>query len=155
MSRATDLRDAIRDKLTATFTDVVVSSDVEPTLDFESNFERRIICWNVGRQIEALQGASRRRVSVNIAFVGKPSLMQSTTEETRRTEALAIADGFDEMVETTIALFSPNGFFFKGVHAKHRFESIEQPEFFDLEQWRSIQVWQSNLIVNFLDTLDE
>lgn len=155
MSRASDLRDAITTKLTSTFSNVVVSSEVEPTVNFESNTENRISVWLVGRQIEALQGASRRRVSVQIAFVGHSSLMQSNTESARQSEALEIADSFDEMVETAVALFSPNGFFFRGVHAKHRFESIEQPEFFDLEQWRSTQVWTSHLIVNFLDTCDE
>lgn len=154
MSRASDLRDAVKNELSSTFSNVVVESAVDPTFDFEST-TNRICVWLVSRQIEALQGASRRRVSVNITFVGHGSLSQAITESSRRVESLAVADAFDGIIETAIGLFSPNGTFFRGVHCGHRFESIEQPEFFDVELWRSSQIWQSQLIVNFLDILDE
>lgn len=155
LSRASDLRDAIKNELSSTFSNVVVRSSVDPTFDFESSETNEFCVWLVSRQIEALQGASRRRVSVNITFAGHGSLSQAITESSRQVESLAVADAFDGIIETAIGLFSPNGTFFRGVHCGHRFESIEQPEFFDVELWRTSQIWQSQLIVNFLDILDE
>jgi hypothetical protein len=159
VSRASDLRDALRDILKAAFPEVQVDSAVVPTYDREELLDPRICVMISTRNIDATQGPDTRDVVLSIGVLAATPELEgpSLDEEQRREQELKATDAFDDLFEQVLALWTPTSTAQQAYLdvAEHRWRSIEQTQAIDFSMYRERGVWLAVAFVTYRDNRDD
>lgn len=161
MSRASELRDALVAELTERLPDETVEAFLVPNYeredleDSEGNPEPRIVVRVAGRDIRVMQGPDERYVVMDVGVVGIGPAKTETTPSGYRIEELARCDVYDGLMESVIALWTPNGPLVGLALANHRFASISQAIQFDADRLYNASIWLSMIQLTFFDCIDE
>lgn len=157
MSRASDLRNAVREQL-AERLDRTVDSVVVPDYSREelvSFGEPRVFVRHGGRTVELEQGPAERIVTVDVgvAIALGPATGQYPTEASYRAEATTQVDEADGILESIIDLWLPNGPLLRCGLAHHSFHGIDRAVF-DASKLYEKRVWLSLAGIQFRDSRD-
>ncbi|MEO1525789.1 MAG: hypothetical protein AAFX06_10145 [Planctomycetota bacterium] len=160
MSRASTLRDAIRNELALIYTTETVESVVYPDYTVEelaaSPNRRRIWVARSTRELDVMQGPDEAFVSIIIGVSGALSTSNTaTTSDAFRAERLAESDGHDDVVESIFGLFMPNELYSDGGFGDFAFRSITETVGIDLDEFRETGIHVSALTTRWFDTRDE
>lgn len=159
MSRATELRDEIAAEIDArlgggTPVDVVLYPDYKRE---ELDAGPRVIVRRGLRSVEIDQGPDIRQVVIEVGVVGllKASEGESPTVTTRRAQELAESDSFDDLLESIIAFWSPNGPLQSCGIAEHQFVSLDEVQSLDTRKLYESGVHLSLIALTYEDSADE
>lgn len=138
MSKASVLRDAVIDELTAVIptTTAKVEAVVLPEYERESlvTLPKVGVRYAERPNLDATMGPDTTRVVIEVSIAGVLPDRVSSSETVYRQAAIAAVDVFDGIAETIIDLFVPNGALVNKNIGEHRFISINQPTAFDAEK---------------------
>jgi hypothetical protein len=157
MSRATAVRDAI---IAAIKENLAGDQNVEPfsllLYEKEELADKPLILARVaGREFVAEQGPDTQMVMIDVIVCAKITQKTSSTYSQYRQELVANYDAFDNLFESLIALWVPNGPLSQKGMADHRFSSIEEIVGFEMDELYSDGVYLSWIQLKYQDCLDE
>ncbi len=158
MSRASDLRDAVITELNTRLSGQTIEAFVVPHYTREELVSGpRIAVRLAEREVEIDQGPDARNVVIEVGVVGVTPSLTGAVSSAHRSQEVAACDVFDGLMESIIALWSPNGVLSKRTAglASHRFISIEQPVMFDAQKLYSDGIWLSLIRLTYQDTTDD
>lgn len=156
MSRQSLVRDAIVSELKDRISNQAIETFVVPHYSRKDLSSGPRICVRSGsRELAIDQGPDTRDVVVEIGVVGVTRLRESTDEATYRLGMVDDCDTFDELMETIIAMWTPNGPLSQCGMADHRFVSIEQAINFDPQKLYDDGIWLSMIRLTYQDTFDD
>ena len=156
MSRLSDVRDAIATELRSRLSSQTVDVFLVPNYSREElEAGPRVCVRSGGREVTAEQGPDVRDVIVEVGVVGLSPVRTGESESDYRAALVAAGDVYDGLIETVIALWSPDGVLSTCGMAGHRFVSIEQSLNFDAEKLFNEGVWLSILRLTYQDTIDD
>lgn len=156
MSRSSAVRDAIVADLVIQFPDETVETFILPDFTREElAIERRIGVRTGSRSILIDQGVDERRVTIEVAVLGVVPEKTGTTDAAYRSQVTTACDGFDLLMESIIAKWTPDGVFRYAAMADHRFVSLQQTVQFDVSKLYSEGFWLSLIELTYQDCLDE
>jgi len=107
------------------------------------------------REIEVDQGPDNRQVIIEVGVVGVTPALSGSVTSAHRSQEVAACDGFDDLMEDILELWTPNGALAKKGLSDHRFVSIEQPIMFDPQKLYSDGIWLSLIRLTYQDTTDD
>lgn len=157
MSRASDVRDAVREQI-AERLDLTVDVVAVPDYSKEelAGFDApRVFVRMNGRSVPFGQGPIDRfvMVDVGVAIALGPSTSQYPSDASYRTEVASQVDVADGILESIIDLWIPNGPLLRCGLAHHSFHGIERAVF-DAAQLYEKRVWLSLAEIQFRDSRD-
>lgn len=156
MSRASEVRDAVLEAIQEHLTDQTVEAFLVPNYDDEELMEGpRIVVRFGAREIQIDQGPDERDIQIEIGVVGVTPKRETRSKEEYRAAQVAACDTFDGLMESVIALWTPNGPLRHYGMADHRFVSIEQAVNFDAAKLYNDGVWLSIIQLTYQDTFDD
>lgn len=159
MSRASDLRDAVRDEL-ATRLERTVDAVLVPAYSREelASFDGPRVWVRRGRRrVSAEQGPDTRLVVIEVGLAG---LLPEKAEggETKAgylAQRLAAADSFDDLLERTLSFWTPCGPLSECYLAEHSFVSIDEVQVFDAKEMDKTGIYIPVLQITYFDSLDD
>lgn len=157
MSRASNLRDTIRDEV-AKDTELPVVSVVVPSFSPEElKAGPRVAVKAVRRQLEVAMGPDLRQVDISVALFGLSAEASGfdITKDGYREQEVELCDSYDTTMEELIGLFVPGGRLSRAYLAGHRIDDITQETLFDLPHYYENGIYVSAFTVTYVDTLDE
>lgn len=156
MSRASDLRDAVITELDSRLTGQTVESFIVPHYTREELTDGPKIAVRVAeRELEIDQGPDTRNIIIEIIVVGVTPALTGSVSSAHRSQEVAACDGFDDLMEDILELWTPNGALAKSGLSDHRFVGIAQPIMFDPQQLYSDGKWLSLIRLTYQDTTDD
>ena len=156
MSRASDLRDAVITELDTRLTGQTVEAFIVPHYTREELTAGPKIAVRVAeRELEIDQGPDTRNIIIEIGVVGVTPALTGSVSSAHRSQEVAACDGFDDLMEDILELWTPNGALAKSGLSDHRFVGIEQPIMFDPQKLYSDGIWLSLIRLTYQDTTDD
>ncbi|MCD0460063.1 hypothetical protein [Roseiconus lacunae] len=150
MSRASDLRQAIKSELETHFPSHSVDEFLIPRYErSELNDGPRIVVRSGTRGLSLNQGPDEVTNSVEVGVVGVPDPKSTPAQ------ALAKFDEYDGLLEQIIALWINDGPLANAGVAEHFPIEIEQSNQFDVERLYSEGVYLSMIRITYRDSEDE
>lgn len=158
MSRASTLRDEIIADLQAVpaLSGETITAWYVPRFTREQLASgRRIVVRSAAREIGSNQGPDDISVTIEVGVVGLVSSRTDLAEADAEAAVVTACDALDGLTETLIGLWAPNGSLASQHTSTHRFVSLSQPVFFDVERLNNDGIWLSVLSLVFMDQNDE
>jgi hypothetical protein len=156
MSRQSLVRDAVVAELKTRISGYPIESFIVPHYRREDLEAGPRICVRSGaRELRVDQGPDGRDVMIEVGVIGITKERKEIDEESYRNAIVADADLFDGVMETLIALWTPNGPLSRVGLAEHRFVGIDQAINFDAAKLYNDGIWLSMIQLTYQDTVDE
>lgn len=156
MSRASDVRDAVKDAIVSALPSNTVEVFLVPQYTREELTSGPRIAVRFGaRELRVEQGPDERDVIIEVGVIGITPERSNKSESDYRAAQVAACDTFDTLMESVIALWTPNGSLSQTGMANHRFVGIEQTINFDPQKLYSEGVWLSMVRLTYQDTVDD
>ncbi|QDT07796.1 hypothetical protein K227x_62240 [Rubripirellula lacrimiformis] len=156
MSRASDVRDAVAEAIKERLTDQTVETFLVPHYTREElDSGPRIIVRFGARELRVDQGPDERDIEIEVGTVGVTPERKDHEESVYRAAQVAACDGFDGLMESVIALWTPNGPLSRCGMAEHAFDSIDQAINFDATKLYNEGIWLSMIQLTYRDSQDE
>ena len=157
MSRATDLRDALIAELQTQLGDEQTIEPFSMLIYEREEFKTKplILVRSRGRQYLADQGPDEMMVMIDVMVAAAIPPKTATTMAGYRQEIVAQYDEFDDLFQTVLDLWVPDGPLKTRSLANHRFHSFEEVEGFEMEQLHSDGVYSSWIQLKYYDSYDE
>lgn len=150
------MRDAVITALAAALPDETIEAFIIPQYTREEVAGGRRIAVRFGsRDLSVEQGPDERNVSIEVAVVGLVPGFDSEVPKNFREQQVAAVDVFDGVVESIIALWSPDGSLRRKGMADHSFVEIEHPVNFDPRKLYDEGVFLSVLVLTYQDSVDD
>lgn len=121
----------------------------------ELNSGPRIAVRFGARELSLEQGPDERDVVIEVGVIGVTPAREALTEADYRAAQVAACDGFDGLMESVVALWTPDGpLEFAGM-ADHSFAGISQSINFDPQKLYDESIWLSVIQLTYRDTFDD
>lgn len=156
MSRASDVRDAVITALTERLPSETVEAFIVPSYTREELADGPRIAVRYGnREMVVDQGPDERDITIEIGVVGVTPPNEQASDEAYRAAQVVACDAFDGLMESVIALWTPNGVLSRCGMAEHRFTGITQAIQFDPDSLYKNGIWLSMVALTYQDTVDD
>lgn len=156
MSRASSVRDAVIAALKEQLPNETVETVVIPHYEREElDAGARIVVRFGARELRVEQGPDERDVTIEVGVIGVTPKREDSTKAGYHAEQVAAVDSFDTLMESVIALWTPNGPLARIGMAEHWFVEIEQAINFDAEKLWNGGVYLSLITLTYRDSRDE
>lgn len=156
MSRASAVRDDVIEEMRLNIADIPIEAFIVPNYTREELKSGPRIAVRYGsRELQVDQGPDDRNITIEIGVIGVTPPNESSDAAAYRAAQMAACDGFDSLMESVIALWTPNGVLARRAMADHRFVSITQTMQFDANKLYSDGIWLSMVTLEYQDCSDE
>lgn len=153
MSKASDLRDAVRDELQSRFTEYSVDSFVLPRYERSELADGpRIVVRNAVRSVSMDEGPDVTTVAIQIGVIGLVTTSSGNSPSERRQSECDKADALDELFESLISLWMNDGDLANVGISEHWPVEVEQEIQFDSTLLDTEGIYLSIFRVNFQDS---
>ena len=107
------------------------------------------------RELRIDQGPDERDIEIEVGVVGVTPPRENISEADYRAAQVAACDAFDGLMESVIALWTPNGPLSRCGMADHRFVAIDQVLNFNAQKLYDESIWLSIIQLTYQDTFDD
>lgn len=156
MSRRSDLRDAVVVALQERLPDENIESFIVNDYTQDDLEEGPRIVVRVGtRKLSSDQGPDDQRVLIEIGVIGATKERGTSEPSDHRKDLVKDCDSFDDLMDSVVSQWVPNGPLSQKGLAEHSFQMISQPFDFDPKKIRNEGIWLSMIQLTYLDSVDD